>query len=210
MVFMEQRAQGTLRLWAEPFTPLRVPKLFNLRTDPFERADITSNTYYDWFIDHAFMIIAAQALVGGLPRHRSRSSRRASGGQSFTIDQVLEKMEAAGVGRLLTTSDSPAASWTDTATRRAIVAFVERRDHGGRPGLRVAARAHRGLRQRRDAVVREADADPARLHAPSACRDGRRPTRRCATSSRGRRATSGTSRGSAPRWSSITTATTAT
>ena len=43
-------AQGTLRIWAEPFTALRVPKLFNLRTDPFERADITSNTYYDWFI----------------------------------------------------------------------------------------------------------------------------------------------------------------
>ena len=37
---MEQRAQGTLELWAEPFAPLRIPKLFNLRTDPFERADI--------------------------------------------------------------------------------------------------------------------------------------------------------------------------
>ncbi len=45
---MEQRVQGTLQIWAEPFVPLRVPKLFNLRTDPFERADITSNTYYDW------------------------------------------------------------------------------------------------------------------------------------------------------------------
>ena len=45
IVFMEQRCQGTLRIWAEPFTPLRVPKLFNLRTDPFEYADITSNTY---------------------------------------------------------------------------------------------------------------------------------------------------------------------
>ena len=45
IVFMEQRCQGTLQIWAEPFTALRVPKLFNLRTDPFERADITSNTY---------------------------------------------------------------------------------------------------------------------------------------------------------------------
>ena len=44
VVFMEQRCHGTLQVWAEPFTRLRVPKLFNLRTDPFERADITSNT----------------------------------------------------------------------------------------------------------------------------------------------------------------------
>ena len=47
MVFMEQRCRGTLQIWAEPFTRLRVPKIFNLRTDPFERADETSNTYYD-------------------------------------------------------------------------------------------------------------------------------------------------------------------
>ena len=47
-VFLEQRCPGTLQIWAEPFTELRVPKLFNLRTDPYERADITSNTYYDW------------------------------------------------------------------------------------------------------------------------------------------------------------------
>src|SRR5215475_14381671 len=48
IVFMEQRARGTLRVWAEPFTPLRVPTLYNLRTDPFERADVTSNTYFEW------------------------------------------------------------------------------------------------------------------------------------------------------------------
>ena len=47
-VFLEQRCPGTLQIWAEPFTELRVPKLFNLRTDPYERADITSNTYWDW------------------------------------------------------------------------------------------------------------------------------------------------------------------
>ena len=55
VVFMEQRVEGTLRIWAEPFVPLRVPKLFNLRTDPFERADITSNTYYDWFLYHDYI-----------------------------------------------------------------------------------------------------------------------------------------------------------
>ena len=63
-VFLEQRAPGTLRLWAEPFVNLRVPKIFNLRTDPYERADITSNTYYDWLMDHAFLLVPAQDYVG--------------------------------------------------------------------------------------------------------------------------------------------------
>lgn len=64
MVFMEQRALGTLKIWAEPFVTLRVPKIFNLRTDPYERADVTSNTYYDWLIDHAFLFVPAQEYVG--------------------------------------------------------------------------------------------------------------------------------------------------
>ncbi len=44
-----------MRIWAEPFIFLRFPKMFNPRTDPFERADVTSNTYWDWVIDHAFL-----------------------------------------------------------------------------------------------------------------------------------------------------------
>ena len=67
LVFMEQRAPGTLRVWAEPFTTLRVPKIFNLRTDPYERADITSNTYYDWLIDHVYLLVPAQDYVGQVP-----------------------------------------------------------------------------------------------------------------------------------------------
>jgi len=51
-VFSEQRMQGTMGLWAEPFTTLRLQKIFNLMQDPFERADITSNTYWDWQINH--------------------------------------------------------------------------------------------------------------------------------------------------------------
>jgi arylsulfatase A-like enzyme len=51
VVFMEQRAPGTLAVWAEPFVALRLPKLYNLRMDPFERADITSNTYYQWLLE---------------------------------------------------------------------------------------------------------------------------------------------------------------
>lgn len=51
-VFSEQRMQGTMGLWAEPFTTLRLQKIFNLMQDPFERADITSNTYWDWNLNH--------------------------------------------------------------------------------------------------------------------------------------------------------------
>jgi arylsulfatase A-like enzyme len=51
-VFAEQRMQGTMGVWAEPFTKLRLQKIFNLFQDPFERADITSNTFWDWTIDH--------------------------------------------------------------------------------------------------------------------------------------------------------------
>src|SRR5262245_24910920 len=63
MVFMEQRAPGTLRVWAEPFVNLRLPKLFNLRTDPYERADVTSNTYYEWMMRRAYVLQASQAYV---------------------------------------------------------------------------------------------------------------------------------------------------
>jgi len=93
LVFMEQRRQGTLEIWFEPFTVLRVPKLFNLRTDPFERADVTSNTYWDWFVDNDYLALAGTALVAQFlatfeefpPRQKAAS---------FTIDQVVEKLEA--------------------------------------------------------------------------------------------------------------------
>jgi arylsulfatase len=51
-VFSEQRVEGTMQVWAEPFTTLRLQKIYNLYMDPFERADITSNTFWDWQMDH--------------------------------------------------------------------------------------------------------------------------------------------------------------
>jgi arylsulfatase len=97
VVFLEQRCQGTLRLWAEPFTVLRVPKLYNLRTDPFERADMTSNTYYDWFLQHEFIVLAAQGIVTGfLETFREFPPRQKAA--SFTIDQALAAMAAAAAG----------------------------------------------------------------------------------------------------------------
>ena len=92
-VFMEQRAPGTLRVWSEPYTALRIPKLFNLRTDPYERADITSNTYYDWFLDHAFMMVPAQAYVGKfLGTFKEYPPRQKAA--SFTIDKAIEQLGA--------------------------------------------------------------------------------------------------------------------
>jgi len=91
-VFMEQRVQGTLRIWAEPFVTLRVPKLFNLRTDPYERADITSNTYYDWLLDHVFVFVPAQDFVGKFLMTFKEYPQRQKAA-SFNLDEILEKIK---------------------------------------------------------------------------------------------------------------------
>ena len=92
-VFEEQRAPGTLRIWAEPFTKLRVPKLFDLRSDPFERADVTSNSFYEFFMsDGAGPFIASQAVVAPFLATFKEfpPSQRPS---SFSIDQLVENMQ---------------------------------------------------------------------------------------------------------------------
>ncbi len=92
LVFMEQRAKGTLRIWAEPFTKLRVPKIFNLRMDPYEVADVTSNTYYDWMLDRAYMLVPAQTYVGRfLETFKEFPPRQKAA--SFSLDQVMEKLQ---------------------------------------------------------------------------------------------------------------------
>lgn len=89
--FAQQRTEGTLDLWTEPFVELRIPWLYNLRTDPYERASITSNTYWDWIIDHAFLIVPAQKYVGDfLDTFEAYPPRQKAA--SFTIDQVLENL----------------------------------------------------------------------------------------------------------------------
>jgi arylsulfatase A-like enzyme len=96
IVFGEQRLRGTMQIWAEPFVKLRVPKMFNLRTDPLERADITSNTYWDWLATHAYLLVPAQKIVGDfLATFRNYPPRQKAA--SFTVDQVLEKLQE-GIG----------------------------------------------------------------------------------------------------------------
>lgn len=96
LVFMEQRCQGTLQVWAEPFIRLRIPKMFNLRTDPYEFADITSNSYWDWEFHHAYLIYAAQAAV----RKFAETFKEFPSIQkpnTFTIDDAMTKMSEAAV-----------------------------------------------------------------------------------------------------------------
>jgi arylsulfatase A-like enzyme len=93
VVFMEQRVQGTLQIWAEPFVPLRLPKLFNLRTDPFERADVTSNTYWDWVAENGILVLTASAVVAQfLDTFKEFPPRQKAA--TFTIDQAMAKLEA--------------------------------------------------------------------------------------------------------------------
>jgi len=93
LIFMEQKDPGTLSVWATPFTPLRVPLLFNLRRDPYEFANVTSNTYYDWLMDHVFLFIPASEYVGSfLSTFKEYPPRMKAA--SFSIDQVMEKLAA--------------------------------------------------------------------------------------------------------------------
>ncbi len=93
VVFMEQRAR-TLALWAEPFVTLRVPKLFDLRMDPYERADTDSNTYYDWLLDRIFLFVPAQALAQQfLETFRAFPPRQRP--DAFNLDAVMRSMERA-------------------------------------------------------------------------------------------------------------------
>lgn len=98
MVFMEQQLPGTLGVWIYPYTPLRVPKIFNLRLDPYERADITSNTYYDWLLDHVFMLVPAQDIVAQFMETFKEFPPRQKAA-SFSVDQVLLKMRESYGGR---------------------------------------------------------------------------------------------------------------
>jgi arylsulfatase A-like enzyme len=90
VVFMEQRGEG-LDVWREPLVRTRVPKIFDLRADPFERADIESGAYERWFIDRAFLLVTAQAVVKQfLATFKDFPPRQKPA--SFGIDQAIEDL----------------------------------------------------------------------------------------------------------------------
>ena len=90
LVLMEQRAKQ-LMCWFEPFVKLRAPKMFNLRRDPFERADENSNTYWDWVISHAYLLYEMQALVAQQIEDFERFPPRQKPA-AFNLDAVLRQI----------------------------------------------------------------------------------------------------------------------
>jgi len=94
IVFMEQRAEG-LNVWQDPLIPLRLPKLFNLRTDPFELADHVSGNYDTWRAERIFAMVPAQAFVAQhLATYQDFPPRQKPG--SFSLDEVLSKLQESG------------------------------------------------------------------------------------------------------------------
>ena len=90
VVFMEQQAHG-LEVWMQPLVQLRAPKIFNLRSDPFERAEHEAGGYDKWFVEHAFVLVPAQAIVGEfLSTFQAFPPRQKPG--SFSIDQAMDKL----------------------------------------------------------------------------------------------------------------------
>lgn len=95
ITFLEQKAWATFRAWMEPLTALRVPLITNLRRDPYERAYRTSNTYYDWMLDRAYMLVPAQQYVGAfLTTFQEFPPRQEAA--SFSLDKVMEKLSQPG------------------------------------------------------------------------------------------------------------------
>jgi arylsulfatase A-like enzyme len=101
-VFCEQRAPGNFAIWSNPFTCLRVPKLYNLRMDPYERGDITSDQYYDWLVKNVYLNVQGQTLAI-LFMETFKDYPPSQAPASFNIDpegvlKILERQKAAMVG----------------------------------------------------------------------------------------------------------------
>jgi len=93
VVFEEQRANST-SVWAEPFVKLRLPHIFSLRRDPFERASFNSNVYFDWMINHIFLLYETQALVAAQIDNYLKYPPRQKPA-SFNLDTVMRNLDAA-------------------------------------------------------------------------------------------------------------------
>jgi arylsulfatase len=96
-VVLKEQREKTCKLWAEPFVSLRFPKIFNLRRDPFERADDNSNTYWDWVMSHAYVMYGMQAIVAGQIGEFLKFPPRQKAA-SFNLDGVMRQLEDAGGG----------------------------------------------------------------------------------------------------------------
>jgi len=92
VVYKENRGQA-FEVWREPFTDLRVPLIFNLRRDPYERAQHNSNTYNDWVLDHVYIIYGANAqALQWLRTFKDYPPSQRPG--SFNLDALARQLEA--------------------------------------------------------------------------------------------------------------------
>jgi arylsulfatase len=97
VVFMEQRCHGTLQVWSEPFVRLRLAKFFNLRTDPYEFADVTSNSYYEWVLYHAYILYGAMAIAQKFA-DTFKEFPIIQKANTFTIDDAIKMMKSSSAG----------------------------------------------------------------------------------------------------------------
>ena len=96
IVFAEQRSHG-MDVWQDPFVPLRLPKLLNLRSDPFETADHEGMDYERWRVEHVFLMVPAQQYVGQfLGTFKEFPPSQKPG--SFSLDHVMEALQRGAVG----------------------------------------------------------------------------------------------------------------
>jgi arylsulfatase A-like enzyme len=96
-LFLEQPAEG-FRVWQQPLTPLRVPYIFDLRADPFERAQREGSEYTKWMVERVFLLVPAQAFVAEHLKTYAEFPPRQKPG-SFSLDQVMAKLQQASQGK---------------------------------------------------------------------------------------------------------------
>jgi arylsulfatase len=96
-IFLENRGEA-FEVWREPFTELRVPLLFNLRRDPFEKAQHNATTYNDWFLDRAFVLVPMQQVAGKFLQTMAEYPPSQTPG-SFNLEKIQKQIEAAASGR---------------------------------------------------------------------------------------------------------------
>ena len=95
IIFLEQEVEDTFRTWREPFTHLRTPLLVNLRRDPYERGMKTSNTYDDWWLDRAYLLVPAQAYVAKFMK-TFKEFPPSGKAASFNLDNVMQELKQGG------------------------------------------------------------------------------------------------------------------
>jgi len=95
LVFMEQKTTGGFRVWMDPFVPLRIPLILNLRRDPYEFAPISSNSYYDWLLERAYLLVPAQDIVGNFLMTFQEYPPRMKAA-SFSLEKVMDQLTNPG------------------------------------------------------------------------------------------------------------------